>query len=178
MPSRISSLQCVPDRQQQLQSSEAASHPALLFRYPLFNSLTDLFVFRHFAAFHLYQALFHLADKPFVVTNQTLEGFLHKRLCVTPLLRSKALEFGLQFGRKLYDHGVSLGAASSLVKPFKAVRCARHPLINNSGTESGISPSACGALYRRARLPCLYQPFYAHPQACQHTGTARNRKSV
>src|SRR5216684_2387766 len=69
-------LQCFPGHSRPRWSSGLALAAALFFGDELFHSSGDFFVREHFPAVDLRQAFFHLADKPLVVTNQTLDRFM------------------------------------------------------------------------------------------------------
>src|ERR1700740_802323 len=48
----------------------------------LFHTRGNFLMFQHLATFDLRQAFFDLADKPLVVTHQTLDCFMHQRFSV------------------------------------------------------------------------------------------------
>ena len=59
-----------------------------------------------------------LAQKPFVIIHETLDGFLDEGWHVAALLSGKAVQFRLPFGRKLQVHEASLGRNRDSVKTF------------------------------------------------------------
>ena len=75
-------------------------------------------MFQHFTTLDLHQTFFDLADKPLVVTQQTLDCFMHQRFDVASLLRRNTVKLGLQLWRKIYLHAVSLSALPNSVKAF------------------------------------------------------------
>src|SRR5260370_2629031 len=101
-------------------SSEPASGAALFLCYALFHARGDFFVFQHFTAVNLRQALFDLTDEPFVVTHEPFDGLVHQRLGVTSLLSGKAVKLRLEFRRKVHLHAVSVGAGPHSCLAFSA----------------------------------------------------------
>ena len=99
-------------------SSEVASDPALFLGNQLFQTRGNFLMFQHLTTFNLRQAFFDLADKPLVVTHQTLDCFMHQRFSVASLLQGNTVKFGLQFWRKIYLHAVNVKAPPNSVKAF------------------------------------------------------------
>src|SRR5712671_6604891 len=103
-------------------SSEVASDSALFLGNQLFHARGNFLMFQHLTTFDLRQAFFDLADKPLVVTHQTLDCFMHKRFSVASLLQGNTVKFGLQLWRKIYLHAVSLSAPPNSVKALATKR--------------------------------------------------------
>src|SRR5712691_591699 len=120
--SQRGNLQCFPGHSRPRWSSGLALAAALFFGDELFHSSGDFVVLEDFPAVDLRQAFFHLADKPLVVTNQTLDRFMDQRGTIAPLLGRNAVQLGLQFGGKFYFHGVSVRGGSGSVKVFASCR--------------------------------------------------------
>jgi len=79
-------------------------------------------MFQDFATFDLRESFFDLADEPFIVIGQPLNGLVHERLGIASLLRGNAVKLGLQLWGKFYFHDVSVGARPSCVKAFSGNR--------------------------------------------------------
>ncbi len=104
-------------------SSELASDPTLFFGNQAFHACGNFFMLQHFTTIDLCQAFFHLADEPFVVTHQSLDGFMHERFTVASLLRSNTVKLSLQLRRKIYFHAVSVSAQPTPVKALPSEKC-------------------------------------------------------
>ncbi len=54
---------------------------------------------KHFTTIDLRESFFDLADEPFVLTQQSLDCFMHQRFTVASLLRGNTVKLSLQFWR-------------------------------------------------------------------------------
>ena len=77
-------------------------------------------MFKHFPTLDLRQPLFDLANKPLVVTHQTLYGLVHQGFRCATLLRCNAVEFRLELRRKIYLHVLSVKGCNESVKAIPA----------------------------------------------------------
>jgi hypothetical protein len=82
---------------------------------PVVNHLSDIRVVDELIAVSRSKALFHLANKPFVVVYQAFDCLNDKCFGIAALLGSKAAQLRLQIGVETHFHWFSLGIVKSAV---------------------------------------------------------------